>query len=61
MSFLVLDGVVDIETTMERMSDKPRDFFLAPDGVADAAFALTEQDFRSWTFELDLRPYGENW
>lgn len=61
VSFLVLDGVVDIKTTMERMSDKPRDFFLAADGVADAAFALTEQGFRSWTFELDLRPYGENW
>lgn len=61
VSFLVLDGVVDIETTMERMSDKPREFFLAADGVADAAFALTEQNPRAWTFELDLRPYGETW
>ncbi len=61
VAFLVLDGVVDLESTMERMSDKPRDFFLAADGVAGAAFHLTEQDPRAWTFELDLRPYGENW
>lgn len=58
-AIFVLDGIVDIETTMERMSDKRRDFFLAADGVADAAFALTGQDSQAWTFELDLRPYGE--
>ena len=61
VAFLVLDGVVDITTTMQRMADKPKDFFLSAAGVADAAFALTQQDRQAWTFELDLRPYGENW
>jgi NADP-dependent 3-hydroxy acid dehydrogenase YdfG len=61
VSLLILDGVIDIKTTMKRMNDKPRDFFLTADGVADAAFALTEQDRQAWTFELDLRPYGESW
>ena len=61
VAFLVLDGVVDISTTMQRMADKPTDFFLSAAGVADAAFALSQQDRQAWTFELDLRPFGENW
>ena len=61
VAFLVLDGVVDISSTMQRMADKPKEFFLSADGVADAAFTLTQQDRQAWTFELDLRPFGENW
>lgn len=61
VAFLILDGVVDIPSTMQRMADKPKEFFLSADGVADAAFALTQQDRQAWTFELDLRPFGESW
>ena len=61
VSYLVLDGVIDLETTMERMPDKPREYFLSADGVADAAYALATQNRQAWTFELDLRPSGENW
>jgi hypothetical protein len=43
------------------MPDKPDDFFLSSAGVAEAAFALASQDRQAWTFELDLRPYGETW
>lgn len=61
VSYLVLDGAVDLATTMERMPDKPREFFLSSDGVADAAYTLANQDRQAWTFELDLRPFGETW
>ena len=61
VSYLVLDGAVDLATTMEKMPDKPREFFLSSDGVADAAFALATQNQQAWTFELDLRPFGESW
>ena len=30
-------------------------------GVAEAAFTLASQTRQAWTFELDLRPFGENW
>ncbi|MGI9390279.1 MAG: SDR family NAD(P)-dependent oxidoreductase [Boseongicola sp.] len=61
VAYLVLDGVVDLESTRERMSDKPKTYFLTADGVADAAFMLSTQDRQAWTFELDLRPFGEDW
>ena len=28
---------------------------------ADAAYNLTQQPRSAWTFELELRPYGESW
>ena len=61
VAYVVLDGVVDLETTRARMPDKPAEFFLSSAGVAEAAFALATQDRQAWTFELDLRPYGESW
>lgn len=61
VAFMVLDGVVDISSTMQRMADKPKEFFLSADGIADAALALTQQNRQAWTFELDLRPFGEQW
>ena len=61
VSYLVLDGVIDLETTLERMPDKPREFFLSSDGVAEAAYTLATQDRQAWTFELDLRAYCETW
>ena len=46
---------------MQPMTDKPKEFFLSADGVADAAFTLTQQDRQAWTFELNLRPFAERW
>jgi NAD(P)-dependent dehydrogenase (short-subunit alcohol dehydrogenase family) len=61
VAYVILDGVVDLETTRRNMPDKPDDFFLGPDEIAEAAYFLAHQDRAAWTFELDLRPFGERW
>ncbi|WP_127116161.1 SDR family NAD(P)-dependent oxidoreductase [Shimia sediminis] len=61
VAYLILDGVIDLERTRARMPDAPDTFYLTADGVADAALALARQDRQAWTFELDLRPFGESW
>lgn len=58
---VVIDGVVDLPRTREWLADKPDDFFVKPSAVADAVWNLTQQDPSAWTFELDIRPFGENW
>lgn len=58
---VLIDGVVDLPRTREMMSDKPDDFFVKPAAVADAAWNLSQQDPSAWTFELDIRPFGETW
>jgi NAD(P)-dependent dehydrogenase (short-subunit alcohol dehydrogenase family) len=61
VSLIIVDGVVDLPRTRERLKDKPDDFFLSPDGVAATAFQLTTQDRSAWSFEVEARPFKETW
>lgn len=61
VSYVILDGVVDLPRTRAAMPDRPDAFFLAPDAIAQAVLDLTRQSPQAWTFELDLRPFGETW
>jgi len=61
VALVIVDGVIDIPATREFFKDKPDDFFLAADHIADTIHHLVRQDRTAWTFELDLRPYAEKW
>jgi NAD(P)-dependent dehydrogenase (short-subunit alcohol dehydrogenase family) len=61
VSLVVIDGVIDIPRTRERMPDKPQSFFLSPSDIADTVHFLTEQKPSAWTFELEVRPFAEKW
>lgn len=61
VSLIVIDGVVDLERTRKAMPDKPDEFFVQPDDVAATAAFLVAQPRSAWTFELEARPFGENW
>ncbi len=61
VSYVVLDGVVDLARTRDAMPDRPDEFFLSPAEIAEAVWFLAQQDRSAWTFELDLRPFGERW
>jgi NAD(P)-dependent dehydrogenase (short-subunit alcohol dehydrogenase family) len=61
VSLIVIDGVVDLPRTRAYMKDKPDSFFVAPDDVAATAAFLAAQPRSAWTFELEARPFGENW
>ena len=61
IALVVVDGVIDIERTRQRMPDKPKDFFLAPDDIAATVAFLAAQPRSAWAFELEARPFGETW
>jgi len=61
VALVIVDGVIDIPRTRELFKDKPDDFFLNPDKIADTVVHLVRQDRSAWTFEIDLRPYAEKW
>ena len=61
VALIVVDGIVDIPRTRERMKDKPDDFFISPEGVAAIAADLVRQDRSAWSFEVEARPFGETW
>jgi NAD(P)-dependent dehydrogenase (short-subunit alcohol dehydrogenase family) len=61
VSLVVIDGVVDLPRTRQRLPDKPDEFFVRPDDVAASAAFLVGQPRSAWTFELEARPFAETW
>lgn len=61
VAYIVIDAVIDLEWTRKMLSDKPDDFFIQPDAIADTAFHVAHQDRSGWSFNVELRPFGEVW
>jgi NADP-dependent 3-hydroxy acid dehydrogenase YdfG len=61
VSYVVIDGIVGTEKVKTIITNKPEDFFLNPDDIADAVTGVINQKSSAWTFEYDIRPYGESW
>lgn len=61
VAIAIIDGVIDIPRTREMMPDKPDEYFLAPEAIAESIYQITCQPRSAWTFELDLRPFAEKW
>jgi len=61
VSYVIIDGVIDLERTRKMMPDNPDEDFLQPNHIAESVFFLTRQPQSAWTFELDLRPFREKW
>lgn len=61
VALIVIDAVVDLPRTRRAMPDKPESFFLKPEDMASTAVWLARQPRSAWTFELEVRPFAENW
>jgi NAD(P)-dependent dehydrogenase (short-subunit alcohol dehydrogenase family) len=61
VALIVIDGVVDLPRTRERMPDKPDTFFVKPDDVAATVASIVGQPRSAWSFEVEARPFGESW
>eukprot|EP01083_Nonionella_stella_P309176 1093893_1 len=66
IAHIVIDGGIDSPFTRDLFKkmgmklDKP-DMLLNPDEIADNYWHLYQQQRNAWTFEMDLRPYTEQW
>ncbi len=65
VAHLVVDGAIDTpwirDNFPERHALKARDGILNPEHIADTYWMLHTQPRDTWTHELDLRPWIENW
>ncbi|MFT4625807.1 MAG: NAD(P)-dependent dehydrogenase (short-subunit alcohol dehydrogenase family) [Myxococcota bacterium] len=61
VSYIIIDGMVDLPRTRSFMPDKSTADFVSPAAVADMAWFLAHQAPGGWTFELDARPAPESW
>ena len=67
VAHLVIDAGVDTAWVRERIAERtgsaeiPPDLLMPPEAVADAYWSLYNQPKAAWTFEQEIRPYGEKW
>lgn len=60
VSYLIIDGMIDGAKARAFMN-KPDDFYLQSDDIAEAIVNVVNQKPSAWTFEFDVRPFGETW
>lgn len=67
VAHLVIDAGVDTEWVRSRIAQHEGadaigpDRLMPPESVADAYWALYGQPRSAWTFEQEIRPFGEKW
>jgi NAD(P)-dependent dehydrogenase (short-subunit alcohol dehydrogenase family) len=61
VAYVVIDAVIDLEWTRKRWPDRPDDFFIKPRAIADEIWHVAHQDRTAWSFNVELRPFGESW
>ena len=61
VSLVIIDGVIDLQRTRQRMPDKPDEFFLQAGDIAESVYRTTQQARSAWSFEVEARPFQENW
>jgi NAD(P)-dependent dehydrogenase (short-subunit alcohol dehydrogenase family) len=68
VAHLVIDAGVDTGFVRERIqaagrdpNSLPPDTLMDPASIGEAYWMLHQQPRNAWTFELDLRPFGETW
>ena len=61
VAYLVIDAVIDVPWAREVHADKPDDFFIKPDAIANEVFHLVGQDRSAWSFYAEVRPFHEVW
>jgi hypothetical protein len=68
VAHLIIDAGVDTAWVRERRAqiwgkealDNP-DLLMPPASVADSYWQLYQQPKSAWTFEMEIRPFGERW
>lgn len=61
VAIVIIDGMVDLERTRRAMPDKPDGFYVKPVDVAATVYWLSQQPASAWAFEIEARPFGEDW
>ncbi|EIC30298.1 SDR family NAD(P)-dependent oxidoreductase [Methylomicrobium album] len=61
VSLVIVDGVVNLPATRKKMPDKNDDFFVNPADIAATIEHLCTQPHSAWSFEVEVRPFGETW
>ena len=61
VAYVVIDAVIDVPWTRQAFAGRPDDFFIQPRAIDDEVWNLAHQDRSAWSFDVEIRPFGESW
>jgi len=61
VAYVMIDAVIDLEWTRKRWPDAPDDFFINPAAIAVEVWHVAHQNRCAWSFNVEIRPFGETW
>ncbi len=61
VAYVLIDAVIDVAWAREMFANKPDDFFIKPAAIAEEAWHVAHQERSAWSFNVEVRPYGETW
>ncbi len=50
-----------LEWTRKRWPDAAAEFFITPAAIAEEVWHVAHQERCAWSFNVELRPFGETW
>ena len=61
VAYVAIDAVIDVPWTRKAFADRPDSYFCLPDDIAGECWHLVHQPRSAWTFDVQIRPDGEEW
>ena len=62
VAYFIIDAAIDTPRTRPILApDAPDEFFAKPPAIAEEMYHVAHQDRSTWSFLVELRPFGENW
>ena len=61
VAYVAIDAVIDVEWARQLHANQPDEFFCKPADIAEECFRIAHQARSAWSFNVEIRPYGENW
>jgi NAD(P)-dependent dehydrogenase (short-subunit alcohol dehydrogenase family) len=61
VAYVAIDAAIDVPWTRKALPDHPDEFFANPDDIASECFHVVHQPRSAWTFDILIRPFGEQW
>ena len=62
VAYVTIDAAIDTPwTRVPFHPDKSEDFFSHPDEIAEEVYHVAHQGRSVWSFDVEIRPFGEKW
>jgi len=61
VAYVLIDAVIDLEWTRKMFPNAADEFFIKPAAIAEEVWHVVHQERCAWSFNVEVRPFGEAW